>query len=113
MRAIYLEENETFIEVKIVLDKQEIGRAEIKANNNELCYFQIFEPFQNKGYGQEALKLLIEQYRIKTLNVRYDDERAKHIYKKFGFKMDKTSYYEMRIDYPDNRFEVVEEEVEE
>ena len=113
MKKIYLEENATFIEVKIILDKQEIGRAEIKANNNELCNFQIFEPFQNKGYGQEALKLLIKQYGIKTLNVRYDNERAKHIYEKFGFKMDKTSYYEMRIDCPDNRLNVVVEEAEE
>lgn len=97
MREIHLEENATYIEVKIILDEQEIGRAEIKANNNELCNFQIFEPFQNKGFGQQAFRLLIERYSINNLLVKSDNEKAKHIYKKFGFELKEPSFYGMKL----------------
>lgn len=97
MKGIYLKENAVFIEVKIILDEQEIGRAEIKTDNNELCNFQIFEPFQNKGFVQQALNLLIKKYNINNLLVKSDNEKAKHIYKKFGFELKEPLFYEMKL----------------
>lgn len=75
-----------------------IGRAEICLNRNELSSFEIYAPYQNKGNGQKALKMLIDRYNIKSLYVKSDNEIAKHVYSKCGFKItSNTEYYRMEL----------------
>lgn len=91
-----LEEKEHFIEIDIKLsDGTLIGTAEIEPNEQMLERFVIFEPYQNKGYGQLILSDLIDTYRIDKLWVRSDNEKAIHIYKKVGFKKTKETMFEM------------------
>lgn len=90
------EEKEHFIEIDFKLsDGTLIGTAEIEPNEKMLERFVIFEPYQNKGYGQQILSDLIDVYGIKKLWVRSDNEKAIHIYKKAGFAVTKETMYEM------------------
>ena len=82
---IQIEERETYIEINIMRDEQKIGRAEVELSKKYLACFEIYEPFQNKGYGQNALKQLIEKYDIQYLSVKKDNARAIHVYEKAGF----------------------------
>ena len=58
----------------------------------DLQQFLIDCRFQNKGYGQQALKLIVDQlarenkYSRIDVCVKMDDASAIHIYKKKGFK---------------------------
>ena len=71
-----LEEKEYYIEIDLKLsDGTLIGRAEIEPNEKALERFEIFEPYQNKGYGQQMLSDLIDAYGIKKLWVRSDNEK--------------------------------------
>lgn len=91
-----LEEKEHYIEIDIKLsDGTLIGTAEIEPNEKMLERFVIFDPYQNKGYGQQVLSDLIDTYGIKKLWVRSDNERAIHIYKKAGFIKTKETMFEM------------------
>ena len=91
-----LEEKEHFIEIDIKLsDGTLIGTAEIEPNEKMLERFVIFEPYQNLNYGQQVLSDLIDTYGLKRLWVRSDNEKAIHIYEKFGFKFKKNTMFEM------------------
>jgi len=91
-----LEEKEHYIEIDIKLsDGTLIGTAEIEPNEKMLERFVIFEPYQNKGYGQRVLSDLIDTYGIKKLWVRSDNDRAIHIYEKAGFIKTKETMFEM------------------
>lgn len=91
-----LEEKEHFIEIDIKLsDGTIIGTAEVEPNEKMLERFVIFEPYQDTGYGQRILSDLIDEYDIKKLWVRSDNERAIYIYEKFGFKRSKETMFEM------------------
>ena len=79
---------ETYTEIDIMKGSEKIGFAEV--SGTELCRLNIYEPFQNKGYGQEALKQLIEKYGINKLCVVSDNDRAFHIYEKAGFQIAET-----------------------
>jgi ribosomal protein S18 acetylase RimI-like enzyme len=57
--------------------------------------FAIFEPYQNKGYGQQVLSDLIDTYGIRKLWVRSDNKRAIHVYEKAGFSRTKETMFEM------------------
>lgn len=85
---------ETYTEIDIMKGSEKIGFAEV--SGTELCRFNIYEPFQNKGYGQEALKQLIEKYDINKLCVVSDNDRALHVYEKAGFVITKTYMNEMK-----------------
>ena len=88
---------DTFIELNLELpDGTLIGTAEVEPNKKMLERFVIFEPYQNKGYGQEVLSELIREYGIDNLWVRSDNERAIHVYEKFGFKRVGETMFEMR-----------------
>ena len=99
-----LEEKEHFIEIDIKLsDGTLIGTAEIEPNKKMLERFSIFEPYQNKGYGQQILSDLIDTYGIKKLWVRSDNERAIHVYEKAGFRKTKETMFEMERNKNDDR----------
>lgn len=92
-----LEEKEHFVEIDIkLLDNTLIGTAEIEPNEKMLERFSIFEPYQNKGYGQQVLSDLIDAYGIKKLWVRSDNKRAIHVYEKAGFIRTKETMFEMK-----------------
>lgn len=92
-----LEQTDNFIELDLRLpDGTLIGTAEVSPDKKMLERFVIFEPYQDKGYGQEVLKELIDKYGIKSLWVRSDNPRAIHVYEKFGFKRVGETMFEMR-----------------
>jgi ribosomal protein S18 acetylase RimI-like enzyme len=94
--GMILEEKEHFIEIDIKLsDGTLIGTAEIEPNEKMLERFAIFEPYQNKGYGQQVLSDLIDTYGIRKLWVRSDNKRAIHVYEKAGFSRTKETMFEM------------------
>jgi len=80
-----LKDVETYQDIDILNGEDKIGKATIFIEQNQLSNFEIYTPYQNKGYGQIALKQLIETYGIKQLYVDMSNERALHIYKKFNF----------------------------
>ncbi len=91
-----LEKTNHFIEIDIKLsDGTLIGTAEVEPHEKMLERFAILEPYQGKGYGQQALSDLIDTYKINKLWVRSDNERAIHIYEKAGFSRTKETMFEM------------------
>ena len=58
----------------------------------ELCRFMIDVRYQNKGYGTLALKMILDEMKSRFdckeiyLSTGPDNERAKHVYEKVGFR---------------------------
>ena len=90
-------EEQKMIYVGIYKDNVKVGQVWVDVLNKNLSGFEIFVPYQNKGYGQEALKYFIDNYGIKYLEVKADNEKAKHIYEKLGFKYINPKYYQMEL----------------
>ena len=89
--------DETFIENDIIVDGTKVGTVELCPERNEISRLVIFEPYQNKGYGTEVVKSLVEQG-YNSLWVRSDNPRAIHVYEKCGFVRVYTHMFEMRIE---------------
>lgn len=77
----------TYIENDIFMDGIKIGTVELCPELSEISRFQIYEPYQNKGYGTKVIKELVAQG-YKSLWVRSDNLRAIHVYEKCGFEKD-------------------------
>ena len=92
---IELKENELYQEIELFVDGKKIGEAEVEIKSKMLSRLSIFEPYQNKGYGQEIVKLLKEKYGCNNLWVNADNERAIHVYEKLGFRKVKSTMYLM------------------
>lgn len=92
-----IKQTETFVEHNIVVDGVEVGNVELCPERNEIARLVIYEPYQNKGYGTEAVRLLVEQG-YKSLWVRSDNPRAIHVYEKCGFHKGETHMFEMRVE---------------
>lgn len=84
---IKIKENELYQELEIFIDDTKIGEAEIDIKGKMLSRLSIFEPYQNKGYGTEIVKMLTEKYGLNNLWVKADNKRAIHVYKKNGYKV--------------------------
>ena len=82
---ITLQENELYQEIELFVDGEKIGEAEIEIKGKMLSRLSIFPPYQNKGYGTEAVRLLSEKYGCEVLWVNADNERAIHTYEKNGY----------------------------
>lgn len=94
--SINLTENELYQEITICLeDGTKIGEVEVELKSKMLSRFEIFEPYQNKGYGTEIVKILNEKYGCNCLWVNADNERAMHVYNKCGYRLDKPTMYLM------------------
>ena len=90
-----LKENELYQEIELFCGKTKIGEAEVDIKNHMLARLSIFEPYQNKGYGTEIVKELIEKYNLNNLWVNADNSRAIHVYEKCGYKISKPTMFEM------------------
>lgn len=88
-------ENETYKELELYHGDTKIGEAEVDIAGKMLTRITIYEPYQNKGFGTEVLKMLCRDYGCKCLWVRADNERAIHVYEKCGFKKVKPTTYLM------------------
>lgn len=92
-KSIDTKVEDIYYEIDITLGEKKIGHATVAFKKKELSNFEIYEPFQNKGYGTQALEQLIMLYGIKRLEVRNDNEIAKHLYQKMGFRFADTPTY--------------------
>ena len=91
--AISIEETESYKEFDILLDGEVIGYAEIKYPSMTLNNFFIYPQHRRNGYGQEAIKQFVENFGVTNLWVSPDNETAKHIYEKNGFRVDDTPIF--------------------
>jgi len=92
-----IEKTETFIEHDIIVEGTKIGTVELCPERMEISRLVIFEPYQNKGYGTEVVKTLVEQG-YNSLWVHSDNPRAIHVYEKCGFKKGDVCMFEMVAD---------------
>jgi len=92
-----ISKTETFIEHDVIVDSVKVGTVELCPERMEISRLNIYEPYQNNGYGTEVVKSLVKQG-YKSLWVRSDNPRAIHVYEKCGFKHGKTYMFEMVID---------------
>ena len=90
-----LKENELCQEIEIFEGDVKIGIAEVDIKNKMLSRLEIFEQYQNVGFGQIAVDMLIERYGCDCLWVNADNEKAIHVYEKMGFKKIKPTMYLM------------------
>lgn len=94
---IDLRENELYQEIEIFADGIKVGEMEVDLKNKMLSRLAIFEPYQNKGIGQQVVALAKERYGCNCLWVRYDNARAIHVYEKLGFQKVKPTMYLMEV----------------
>lgn len=90
-----IKRNEIYQELEFFQDGAKIGEAEVNLRAQELSRFIIYEPYQNQGYGTQILQQLVKDYDLKTLVVKADNRRARHVYEKCGFKISEVAYYTM------------------
>lgn len=88
MSNVIIKEVECYKEIDIILDGEIIGAAEIKYPSMTLNNFHIHPHYRGKGYGQEALKQIIDTFGVTNLWVSAENDVAKHIYEKIGFVVD-------------------------
>lgn len=89
--------NEMYRELELFDGDEKIGQAEVDINGKMLSRLNIYEPYQNKGYGTKVVEMLIRDYGIDCLWVNADNERAIHVYEKCGFQKTKPTMYLMEI----------------
>ena len=95
---IDLKEHELYQEIEIFADGIKVGEMEVDLKNKMLSRLAIFEPYQNKGIGQQVVSLAKEKYGCSCLWVRADNDRATHVYEKLGFKKVKPTMYLMEAE---------------
>jgi RimJ/RimL family protein N-acetyltransferase len=94
---VRIKENELYQEVELFIGDTKVGEAEIEVTKRMLSRFVIYEPYQNKGYGTRILNELMRMYMLTNLWVEADNDRAIHVYEKFGFKKVEPTMYKMEV----------------
>lgn len=94
---LHYKENEIYKELELFDGDTKIGEAEVDIKGKMLSRLDIFEPYQNKGYGTKIVKELTEKYDLNVLWVNADNSRAIHVYEKCGFKKIKPTMYLMEL----------------
>lgn len=92
---IEIKPTETFIEHDIIHEGVVIGHVELCPERHEIARLNIWEPYQNKGYGTQVVNMLIQEG-YTSLWVRSDNPRAIHVYENCGFEKSETHMFEMR-----------------
>ena len=95
VRVIRFEEKENYKEIELWHGNVKIGEAEVDLANNMLARIVIYEPYQDKGLGTEAVQQLTETYNLNNLWVRADNEKAIHVYQKCGYISQEPTMYKM------------------
>lgn len=75
----------------------EIGHAivrEYEDGEKFLADFELDSDYRNHGLGQKFLSRMIDDYGVNSLTVGVSNDRARHIYDKFGFKVVLGPYYD-------------------
>lgn len=83
--------------VQLKHDDEVVGKAMIRDYKDGeifLTDFEILPKYRGKGYGTEQLNKLIKDYGVNSLSVATDNDRAKHMYDKAGFKIVGEPYYD-------------------
>lgn len=93
---IRFKKNEVYQEIELFDGETKIGEAEVDINGKMLSRLNIYEPYQNRGFGTEIVRRLTEEYGLNVLWVNADNERAIHVYEKCGYRIDKPGMYIMR-----------------
>lgn len=94
---IKIRENELYQEVSLFVDDVHIGEAEVDIKGKMISRLNIYEPYRDRGYGTEVVKMLTEKYGCECLWVEAKNERAIHVYEKCGFKKVKPTMYLMEV----------------
>lgn len=95
--TVEFRENELYQEIELFADGIKIGEMEVDVKGKMLSRLTIFEPYRDKGFGQQAVKIAKEKYGCDCLWVRADNDRAIHVYEKMGFIKKKPTMYLMEI----------------
>jgi predicted GNAT family acetyltransferase len=93
-----LQKNELYQEIEIFDGDAKVGTAEVDINGKMLSRLNIFNYYQNQGYGTKVVKQLIDEYGINCLWVESKNDRAIHVYEKCGFKKKHPTMYLMERD---------------
>ena len=93
--SLHYKANEMYRELELFDDDVKIGEAEVDINGKMLSRLSIFEPYQGKGYGTKAVKMLMKYYGCNCLWVNADNARAIHVYEKCGFRKAEPTMYLM------------------
>lgn len=93
--SITYKKNEVYQEIELYKNDIKIGEAEVDINGKMLSRLSIYEPYQNKGYGTEVVRALVDEYGLDCLWVNADNDKAIHVYEKCGFKKVKPTMYLM------------------
>ena len=94
---IEIKENELYQEIELYSGLTKIGEAEVDLKGKMLSRLVIYEPYQDKGYGTEIVKILRDRYGCDCLWVNADNGRAIHVYEKCGFEKVKPTMYLMEF----------------
>lgn len=94
---IHYKPNEMYRELELFDGATKIGEAEVDINGKMLSRLAIYEPYQNKGYGTEIVKMLMRDYGINCLWVNDDNSKAIHVYEKCGFRKVKPTMWLMEL----------------
>jgi len=93
---VEVKENELYQEIELFVGEAKIGEAEVELKGKMLSRLSIFPPYQNKGYGTEAVKLLSEKYGCEVLWVNADNKKAIRTYEKNGYVVSEPTMFLMR-----------------
>ena len=88
-------ENEIYKELELFDGNTKIGEAEVDIKGRMLSRLVIYEPYQNKGYGTKIVKELTDKYNLNILWVNADNDRAIHVYEKYGYKKTRSGMWVM------------------
>ena len=92
---ITIKENELYQELWLYDGNTKIGEAEVDIKGRMLSRLVIYEPYQNKGYGTKIVKELTDKYNLNILWVNADNDRAIHVYEKYGYKKTRSGMWVM------------------
>ena len=93
-----LKENELYQEIELYDGDTKIGEAEVDIKGKMISRLNIYEPYQNKGYGQAVVKQLMDTYGCDCIWVNASNAREIHVYEKCGFNKTKTTMYMMEVE---------------
>ena len=97
MMEFNYKENELYREIELFDGTTKIGEAEVDITGKMISRLNIYEPYQNQGYGTKTVNALIKDYGCNCLWVDASNERAIHVYEKCGFKKTKATMYLMEL----------------